>query len=63
MVHMQVPFYRHSLAPENSKNVAKVLEPPFLTSGPIGKEVELQLCEYFGVKHAKLVDSLKNDED
>ena len=50
MVHMQVPFYRHSLAPENSKNVAKVLETPFLTSGPIGKEVEAQLSEYFGVK-------------
>ena len=60
MVHMQVPFYRHSLAPENSKYVAKVLETPFLTSGPIGKEVEAQLCEYFGVKHAKLVNSWTN---
>ena len=60
MVHMQVPFYRHSLAPENSKFVAKVLETPFLTSGPIGKEVEAQLCEYFGVKHAKLVNSWTN---
>ena len=60
MVHMQVPFYRHSLAPENSKFVAKVLETPFLTSGPIGKEVEAQLSEYFGVKHAKLVNSWTN---
>ena len=60
MVHMQVPFYRHSLAPEKSKYVAKVLETPFLTSGPIGKEVEAQLCEYFGVKHAKLVNSWTN---
>jgi UDP-4-amino-4-deoxy-L-arabinose-oxoglutarate aminotransferase len=60
MVHMQVPFYRHSLAPENSKYVAKVLETPFLTSGPIGKEVEAQLCEYFGSKHAKLVNSWTN---
>jgi UDP-4-amino-4-deoxy-L-arabinose-oxoglutarate aminotransferase len=60
MVHMQVPFYRHSLAPENSKYVAKVLETPFLTSGPIGKEVEAQLSEYFGVKHAKLVNSWTN---
>jgi UDP-4-amino-4-deoxy-L-arabinose-oxoglutarate aminotransferase len=57
---MQVPFYRHSLAPENSKYVAKVLETPFLTSGPIGKEVEAQLSEYFGVKHAKLVNSWTN---
>jgi UDP-4-amino-4-deoxy-L-arabinose-oxoglutarate aminotransferase len=57
---MQVPFYRHSLAPENSKYVAQVLETPFLTSGPIGKEVEAQLSEYFGVKHAKLVNSWTN---
>ena len=60
MVHMQVPFYRHSLFPENAQLVAKVLETPFLTSGPIGKEVEAQLCEYFGTKHAKLVNSWTN---
>ena len=60
MIHMQVPFYRHSLAPENSKYVAQVLETPFLTSGPIGKEVEAQLSEYFGVKHSKLVNSWTN---
>ena len=60
MVHMQVPFYRHSLSPENAHLVAKVLETPFLTSGPIGKEVESQLCEYFGAKHAKLVNSWTN---
>jgi UDP-4-amino-4-deoxy-L-arabinose-oxoglutarate aminotransferase len=57
---MQVPFYRHSLSPENAQLVAKVLETPFLTSGPIGKEVEAQLCEYFGAKHAKLVNSWTN---
>lgn len=60
MVHMQVPFYRHSLSPENAQLVAKVLETPFLTSGPIGKEVETQLCGYFGAKHAKLVNSWTN---
>jgi UDP-4-amino-4-deoxy-L-arabinose-oxoglutarate aminotransferase len=60
MVHMQVPFYRHSLSPENAQLVAKVLETPFLTSGPIGKEVEAQLCEYFDVNHAKLVNSWTN---
>jgi dTDP-4-amino-4,6-dideoxygalactose transaminase len=60
MVHMQVPFYRHSLFPENAQLVAKVLETPFLTSGPVGKEVEVQLCEYFGTKHAKLVNSWTN---
>ncbi len=57
---MQVPFYRHSLSPENAQSVAKVLETPFLTSGPVGKEVEAQLCEYFGSKHAKLVNSWTN---
>jgi UDP-4-amino-4-deoxy-L-arabinose-oxoglutarate aminotransferase len=31
-----------------------------LTSGPIGKEVEVQLCEYFDVSHAKLVNSWTN---
>ena len=60
MVHMQVPFYRHSLAPENSKYVAQVLETPFLTSGPTGKEVEVLLNGYFGVKHSKLVNSWTN---
>ena len=60
MVHMQVPFYRHSLSPENAQLVAKVLETPFLTSGPIGKEVEAQLCEYFDAKYTKLVNSWTN---
>jgi dTDP-4-amino-4,6-dideoxygalactose transaminase len=60
MVHMKVPFYRHSLSPDYAQFVAKVLETPFLTSGPIGKEVEAQLCEYFGAKHAKLVNSWTN---
>jgi hypothetical protein len=37
MVHMQVPFFRHSLAPENSKYVAKVLETPLLFQVQSGK--------------------------
>ena len=57
---MNVPFYRHSLTPNNSKYVAEVLGTPFLTSGPIGKEVETQLCGYFSVSHAKLVNSWTN---
>jgi dTDP-4-amino-4,6-dideoxygalactose transaminase len=57
---VQTPFYRHSLIPENSDLIKKVLESPFLTSGPIGKEVEVQLCEYFDVSHAKLVNSWTN---
>jgi UDP-4-amino-4-deoxy-L-arabinose-oxoglutarate aminotransferase len=31
-----------------------------LTSGPIGKEVETQLCGYFDASHAKLVNSWTN---
>ncbi len=57
---MNVPFYRHSLTPDHSKYVAEVLKTPFLTSGPIGKEVEAQLCRYFKVSHAKLVNSWTN---
>ncbi len=57
---MNVPFYRHSLTPDHSKYVAEVLKTPFLTSGPIGKEVEAQLCGYFNVSHAKLVNSWTN---
>ena len=60
MIYMQVPFYRHTLSPENAQLVAKVLETPFLTSGPIGKDVEAQICEFFGAKHAKLVNSWTN---
>jgi dTDP-4-amino-4,6-dideoxygalactose transaminase len=57
---VNVPFYRHSLTPDHSKYVAEVLKTPFLTSGPIGKEVESQLCGYFNVSHAKLVNSWTN---
>ncbi len=57
---MNVPFYRHSLTPDNSKYVEAVLKTPFLTSGPIGKEVESQICEYFNVAHSKLVNSWTN---
>ena len=57
---MQVPFYRHALSPEDAQKIAKVLQTPFLTSGPVGKEVEFQLTEYFGVKNAKLVNSWTN---
>jgi UDP-4-amino-4-deoxy-L-arabinose-oxoglutarate aminotransferase len=60
MGEVNVPFYRHSLTPDNSKYVSEVLKTPFLTSGPIGKEVEAQLSEYFNVKHTKLVNSWTN---
>ena len=57
---MQVPFYRHSLTSEYAQAIAKVLESPFLTSGPVCKEVEAQLNDFFGVKHSKLVNSWTN---
>ena len=55
-----MPFYRHSLTPDNSNYVAEVLKTNFLTSGPIGKEVESQLSTYFDVSHTKLVNSWTN---
>lgn len=57
---MHVPFYRHSLKPEDAMKIAEVIKTPFLTSGPICKEVEAQLVDYFGVKQAKLVSSWTN---
>ena len=57
---MQVPFYRHSLKPEDALKIAEVIKTPFLTSGPVCKEVEAQLVDYFGVKHSKLVSSWTN---
>ena len=60
MVKMKVPFYRHSLKPEDAAKVAQVLASPFLTSGPVCKDVEAQLCDYFGVKYSKLVNSWTN---
>lgn len=57
---MKVPFYRHSLDPKQSIDVERVLKSEFLTSGPIGKEVESQLRDYFEVRHSKLVSSWTN---
>ena len=57
---MKVPFYRHDLRPEQAERVARVLSTPFLTSGGVGREVESKLCEYFGVRHAALINSWTN---
>jgi dTDP-4-amino-4,6-dideoxygalactose transaminase len=57
---MKVPFYRHSLTGAHAAEIAKVLDTPFLTSGSVGKAVEQQLCEFFGVPHALLVNSWTN---
>jgi UDP-4-amino-4-deoxy-L-arabinose-oxoglutarate aminotransferase len=57
---MKVPFYRHDVGPEHADLVAKVMSSEFLTSGPVGRQVEAKLCEYFGAKHAALVNSWTN---
>jgi dTDP-4-amino-4,6-dideoxygalactose transaminase len=60
MEGMKVPFYRHSLTDSDALKIRDVISSPFLTSGPICKDVEAQLTEYFSVKHAKLVNSWTN---
>jgi dTDP-4-amino-4,6-dideoxygalactose transaminase len=54
---MQVDFYRHDLEPSAADAIARVIATPFLTSGSVGREVEKQIANYFGVKHALLVNS------
>lgn len=55
-----VPFYRHSLDAGYKEAVGAVLATPFLTSGSVGKAVEAQLCRFFSVPHASLVNSWTN---
>lgn len=57
---MKVDFYRHGLGPSDAQRVAEVLATPFLTSGAVGKAVEAQLCGFFGVPSALLVNSWTN---
>lgn len=54
---MQVPFYRHDLTAEDAAEIVKVITSPFLTAGPVCRRVEDQLCRYFGVPHAVMVNS------
>jgi dTDP-4-amino-4,6-dideoxygalactose transaminase len=57
---MTVPFYRHGLDESYAEAVADVLRSPFLTSGAVAKTVEAQLCAFFDVPHAILVNSWTN---
>lgn len=57
---VKVPFYRHSLSPADAGPIAEVLASPFLTSGRVGERVEGMLTDYFGVRHAALVNSWTN---
>ncbi len=57
---MNVAFFRHDLASEDAASMADVLASPFLTSGPVGKQVEAQLADFFSVPHALLTNSWTN---
>jgi UDP-4-amino-4-deoxy-L-arabinose-oxoglutarate aminotransferase len=58
---MKVDFFLHSLtSSEYAPRIGQVLDTPFLTSGAVGKAVEAQLCEFFGVGDAMLVNSWTN---
>lgn len=54
---MSVPFYQHQLNEEHAARIADVLKTPFLTSGPISKQVEKQLCDFFSCEAAILTSS------
>ena len=55
-----VPFFRHGLTQADGAKIAEVLGSPILTSGQVGRDVEAQLCDYFGVSDAKLTNSWTN---
>ena len=56
-----VPFFRHAMGcDEDIAAVAGVLGGSFLTSAGVGRAVEAQLCEVFGVSRAKLTNSWTN---
>jgi dTDP-4-amino-4,6-dideoxygalactose transaminase len=58
---MKVDFFLHSLtSSEYAPLIGRVLDTPFLTSGAVGKAVEAQLGEFFGVENAMLVNSWTN---
>lgn len=58
--HRTIPFYLHSLGPNDGQKMQDVLATPFLTSGAVCRAVEEQLCGFFNVPHALLVNSFTN---
>ncbi len=54
---MKVPFFRHSLTDEDRTRVNRVLQTPFLTTGPVTREFEEKFANYLGVKQAVAVSS------
>jgi UDP-4-amino-4-deoxy-L-arabinose-oxoglutarate aminotransferase len=57
---LRVDFFRHGLEPQDAEAVASVLSTVFLTSGPIGKQVEAQIARLLNVEHCLLVNSWTN---
>jgi dTDP-4-amino-4,6-dideoxygalactose transaminase len=56
----KVPFYRHSLDESYAEDVARVLVTSFLTTGPVSRQVERLLSEFFEIPYAVLVNSWTN---
>src|SRR4029077_2705221 len=56
----KVPFYRHGLDSTYAQAVADVLDSQYLTTGAVSRAVESDICEFFGVPHAVLVNSWTN---
>ena len=55
-----VPFYRHPLDRGYVQHIEGILEAPILTSGPVCKAVEAELCDFFGIEYAGLTNSWTN---
>lgn len=55
-----VPFYRHPLDRGYAQHIEGILDAPILTSGPVCKTVEAELCDFFGVEYAGLTNSWTN---
>ena len=57
---MKVPFYKHQLCGDASRHIAPVLDSAILTSGQVGRDVEAQMCTWFGAPYAFLTNSWTN---
>ncbi len=57
MNHKIIPYSKQCIDSKDKKAVLKVLESPFLTTGPKVKEFEEALCKYTGAKYAVVVSN------
>jgi len=56
----KVDFYRHAIPVSEAQRIAEVLSTPFLTTGPVSRQVEEQLRSFFGTQEAILTNSWTN---